>query len=80
MMLGGDAAPAGYDHILCYVAEFQNPFTPVNVKLRDQFYSGGFVASLQLSNYVCTPAKKTLDNRKPITGFKPNGHYVCYPF
>jgi hypothetical protein len=76
---GPDAAPAGYDHILCYVAAFQNPFTPVNVTLRDQFYPNGFVAGLQLDDTACTPAKKVLDGRKPIK-VKPNGHYVCYPF
>jgi hypothetical protein len=79
VMLGGDAAPAGYDHLLCYIAAFQNPFTPVNVTLRDQFYPNGFVAGLQLDDTACTPAKKILDGRKPIK-VKPNGHYVCYPF
>lgn len=46
-MLGDpNTAPQGYDHILCYNSGFTNPFTPVNVKLRDQFYTTPFTANI----------------------------------
>lgn len=77
-MLGDpNTAPQGYDHILCYYTGFTNAFTPVTVKLRDQFYTTPFKATVSQESTVCTPAMKRLLNRKPLK-VKPNGHYVCY--
>lgn len=77
-IVGPNAAPPGYDHILCYVADFTAQFTPVSVKLLDQIYPQGFNATLNQDSTVCTPAMKQLLYRKPLK-VKPNGHYVCYP-
>lgn len=73
-----DAAPPGYNHILCYTIKYgyQPQF---GVTLTDQFFTKGFQTTITGPDIACTPAKKTLLYRHPITGFRTNGHYVCYP-
>ena len=73
-------APKGYDHLLCYAASPINAFTSANVLLTDQFFPTGLTATVTRQYNACTPAKKVLLYRKPLKGFKPNGHFVCYAF
>jgi hypothetical protein len=78
-MITSDAgAPKGYDHLLCYVTK-QTAYKDFNVNLIDQFYPNGFNTAIKGVVNACTPAKKTLLYRQPITGFTWDGHYVCYP-
>jgi hypothetical protein len=77
--IGPDAAPQGYTHLLCYNVKYGQTM-PYSVTLTDQFYPKGFQTAVTgPTQAACTPAKKTLLYRKPITGFTPNGHFVCYP-
>ncbi|HLY01414.1 MAG TPA: hypothetical protein VKR56_02850 [Candidatus Cybelea sp.] len=74
-----DAAPPGYTHLLCYNVKYGKE-AQYNVTLTDQFYPDGFQTSIVgPTEAACTPAKKKLLYRKPLTGFTPNGHFVCYP-
>lgn len=78
--LGPNAAlPPGYTHLLCYDIKYRSQ-AKYNVTLTDQFHPSGFQTTIA-GPYAaaCTPAKKTLLYRKPLSGFTPNGHFVCYP-
>jgi hypothetical protein len=73
-----DAAPPGFNHLMCYQPTFQNPLPPTTVALQDQFYPSPFTTALGNPVILCTPTKKKLLNRRPIP-VTPNGHFVCYP-
>jgi hypothetical protein len=74
----GSKVPKGFDHLLCYETYAGGSYPDFAVNLTDQFHASGFNTTAIGPVNACTPAKKELKSRKPLKGFTPNGHYVCY--